>query len=76
VQDPVDLKTGRNCVIFSKDGIFTVPMSVITGHMAFSRPIAATATTGFSFSMDGGGGLKFFDIHPTHHQSCIWTLIE
>jgi hypothetical protein len=53
-EDPVDLGTAENYVILTKTGISTVPDSVITGDIGVS-PIAATAMTGFSLTMDSGG---------------------
>jgi hypothetical protein len=50
----VGLGTAANYAILTKSGISTVPQSVITGDIAVS-PIAATAMTGFSMSMDSGG---------------------
>jgi hypothetical protein len=43
-----------NYVILAKTGISSVPNSAITGNIAVS-PIAATAITGFSLTMDLGG---------------------
>jgi len=48
---PVNLGTAGNYAILSKSGISTVPNSVITGNIGVS-PIAATAITGFSLTMD------------------------
>jgi hypothetical protein len=48
---PVNLKTAENYAILTKSGISTVPDSAITGDIAVS-PIAATAMTGFSLTMD------------------------
>jgi hypothetical protein len=53
-EDQVDLGTAKNYVILTKTGISTVPNSAITGDIAVS-PIAATAMTGFSLTMDSGG---------------------
>ena len=53
-QEPgVNLLSAGNYVILTKSGISTVPDSVITGDIAVS-PIAATAITGFSLTMDAG----------------------
>jgi hypothetical protein len=49
--DIVLLGTASNYVILSKSGISTVPTSVITGDIAVS-PIAATAITGFTLTLD------------------------
>jgi hypothetical protein len=49
----VNLLSAENYVILTKSGISTVPNSVITGDIAVS-PIAATAITGFSLTMDSG----------------------
>jgi hypothetical protein len=51
---PVDLGTAGNYVIVAKTGISSVPNSAITGDIAVS-PIAATAITGFSLTLDSGG---------------------
>ena len=48
---PVNLGTAGNFVILSKSGISTVPSSVVTGDIGVS-PIAHTAITGFSETMD------------------------
>ena len=48
---PVNLGTAGNFVILSKSGISTVPSSVLTGDIGVS-PIAHTAITGFSETMD------------------------
>jgi hypothetical protein len=53
VTEPVDLGDAGNYVILAKSGISTVPISVITGDIAVS-PIAFTAMTGFSLTMDSG----------------------
>jgi hypothetical protein len=53
VEQPVNLLSAENYVILTKSGISTVPDSVITGDIAVS-PIAATAITGFSLTMDSG----------------------
>jgi hypothetical protein len=50
----VDLGDAGDYVILTKTGISTVPDSVITGNIAVS-PIAATALTGFSLTLDAGG---------------------
>ena len=51
-EDPVDLGTNAgNFAILTQTGISTVPNSVITGNIGVS-PIAATAITGFSLSLD------------------------
>jgi hypothetical protein len=52
--DEVILGSAENYVILTKTGISTVPDSVITGDIGVS-PIAATAMTGFSLTMDSGG---------------------
>jgi hypothetical protein len=51
---PVDLGTAENYVILAKSGISTVPNSNITGNIGVS-PIAATAMTGFSLTLDSSG---------------------
>jgi len=48
---PVNLGTAGNFAILSKSGISTVPSSVVTGDIGVS-PIAHTAITGFSETMD------------------------
>src|ERR1035437_6320573 len=48
---PVNLGTAGNFVILSKSGVSTVPSSVVTGDIGIS-PIAHTAITGFSETMD------------------------
>jgi hypothetical protein len=53
-QLPVLLGTAGDYTILTKSGISTVPDSVITGDVGVS-PIAATAITGFSLTMDAGG---------------------
>jgi hypothetical protein len=53
-QAPVNLGTAGNFVILSKSGISTVPTSVVTGDIGVS-PIAHTAITGFSETMDHAG---------------------
>jgi hypothetical protein len=53
-QLPVLLGTAGDYTILTKSGISTVPDSVITGDIGVS-PIAATAITGFSLTMDAGG---------------------
>ena len=53
-QAPVNLGTAGNFVILSKSGISTVPSSVVTGDIGVS-PIAHTAITGFSETMDLSG---------------------
>ena len=50
----VDLGTAGNYVILTKSGISTVPQSTITGDIGVS-PIAATAMTGFSLTLDASG---------------------
>jgi hypothetical protein len=50
----VDLGKADDYVILSQTGITTVVPSVITGNIAVS-PIAATAMTGFVFTMEGNG---------------------
>jgi len=45
----VDLGTAAGFAILTKDGISTVPDSVITGDVGVS-PIAATAMTGFTLT--------------------------
>jgi hypothetical protein len=50
----VELGTAENYVILTKAGISNVPSSDIVGDIAVS-PIAATAMTGFSFTLDKGG---------------------
>jgi hypothetical protein len=52
-EEKVNIGTAENYVILSKTGISTVPDSFITGDIAVS-PIAATAMTGFSLTMDSG----------------------
>ena len=51
VEEPVDLASAGDYVILTKSGISSVPTSTITGDIAVS-PIAATAITGFSLTMD------------------------
>jgi hypothetical protein len=51
LEPPVSLGDAANYVILAKSGISTVPDSVITGDIAVS-PIAATAMTGFDFTLD------------------------
>jgi hypothetical protein len=51
--DTVKLKNAADYIILTKTGITTVPTSSITGKIGVS-PIAATAITGFSLTMDGG----------------------
>ncbi|MDO8705191.1 MAG: ice-binding family protein [Sulfuricaulis sp.] len=48
---PVNLGTAGNFAILAKSGISTVPNSVVTGDIGVS-PIAQTAITGFSETMD------------------------
>ena len=55
--DPVNLQTAVNYVILAKTGISTVPQSAITGDIGVS-PIAATAMTGFSLTLDPSGGFS------------------
>ncbi|KAJ7512982.1 antifreeze protein [Mycena galericulata] len=50
----VNLRTAGNYSILAQSGISTVPPSVITGNIAVS-PIAATAMTGFSLTLDSSG---------------------
>jgi hypothetical protein len=50
----VDLGTAGQFVILSKAGITNVPPSAITGDVGTS-PIALTAITGFSLSLDSSG---------------------
>ncbi|KAJ7678109.1 antifreeze protein [Mycena polygramma] len=50
----VDLRTAVNYAILAQSGISTVAPSVITGNVAVS-PIAATAMTGFSLTLDSSG---------------------
>jgi hypothetical protein len=50
---PVDLGMAGSYVILAKTGISTVPASAITGNIGVS-PIAATAMTGFSLTLDSG----------------------
>jgi hypothetical protein len=52
-ESSVNLLSAGNYAILTKTGISTVPDSVITGDIAVS-PIAATAITGFSLTMDSG----------------------
>jgi hypothetical protein len=52
-ESSVNLLSAGNYAILTKSGISTVPDSVITGDIAVS-PIAATAITGFSLTMDSG----------------------
>jgi hypothetical protein len=52
--EAADLGTAGDYVILTKSGISAVPDSVITGDIGVS-PIAATALTGFSLTMDAGG---------------------
>jgi hypothetical protein len=59
--EAVDLGTAGDYVILTKSGISTVPDYVITRDIGVS-PIAATALTGFSLTMDAGGG-RVFDIY-------------
>jgi hypothetical protein len=51
---PVDLGSACNYAILAKTGISTVPVSDITGNIAVS-PIAATAMTGFTLTLDASG---------------------
>jgi hypothetical protein len=51
---PVDLGSACNYTILAKTGISTVPISDITGNIAVS-PIAATAMTGFTLTLDSSG---------------------
>ncbi|KAJ7476213.1 antifreeze protein [Mycena latifolia] len=50
----VNLRTAANYVILGSSGVSTVPPSVITGSVAVS-PVAGTALTGFSFTLDSTG---------------------
>jgi uncharacterized lipoprotein YajG len=50
----VDLGSACNYAILAKTGISTVPVSDITGNIAVS-PIAATAMTGFTLTLDSSG---------------------
>ncbi|MDO8597610.1 MAG: ice-binding family protein, partial [Sulfuricaulis sp.] len=50
-QAPVKLGTAGNFALLSKSGVSTVPSSVVTGDIGAS-PIAHTAITGFSETMD------------------------
>ncbi|KAJ6524710.1 ice-binding protein [Mycena vulgaris] len=50
----VNLRTAANYTILAETGVTTVPPSVITGAVAVS-PIAATAMTGFSLTLDSAG---------------------
>ncbi|KAJ7137447.1 antifreeze protein [Mycena crocata] len=50
----VNLRTAANYVILAKSGVSTVAPSVITGSVAVS-PIAGTAFTGFSLTLDSTG---------------------
>jgi hypothetical protein len=50
----VDLGTAGDYVILAESGISTVPVSAITGNIGVS-PIAATAITGFSLTVDSTG---------------------
>ncbi|KAJ7445193.1 antifreeze protein [Mycena galericulata] len=50
----VNLGSAANYAILAQSGISTVPPSVITGNIAVS-PIAATAMTGFSLTLDSSG---------------------
>jgi hypothetical protein len=54
LQSGVDLGAACNYAILAKSGISTVPVSTVTGNIGVS-PIAATAITGFSLTLDGGG---------------------
>jgi hypothetical protein len=54
VTPAVNLGDAGDYVILTKSGISTVPDSVITGNIGVS-PIAATALTGFSLTLDSGG---------------------
>jgi hypothetical protein len=51
---PVDLGSACNYAILAKTGISTEPTSEITGNIAVS-PIAASAMTGFTFTLDSSG---------------------
>ncbi|KAJ7242161.1 hypothetical protein B0H12DRAFT_1236820 [Mycena haematopus] len=50
----VNLRTAANFAILAQSGVSTVPNSVITGDVGVS-PIAATALTGFSLTLDPTG---------------------
>ncbi|KAJ7174766.1 antifreeze protein [Mycena filopes] len=50
----VNLRTAANYAILSQSGVSTVPPSAITGAIGTS-PIAATALTGFSLTLDSSG---------------------
>ncbi|KAJ7701103.1 hypothetical protein B0H17DRAFT_924737, partial [Mycena rosella] len=50
----VNLRTAGNYAILSQSGVSTVPPSAITGNVGVS-PIAATALTGFSLTLDPTG---------------------
>jgi hypothetical protein len=56
----VDLGTAENYAILTKTGISTVPESDITGDVGVS-PIAGTAMTGFSLTLDEGGQFSTSD---------------
>ena len=51
---PVKLGTAGGFVILAKSGIDTAPTSAVTGDIGVS-PIASTAITGFSLTLDGTG---------------------
>jgi hypothetical protein len=53
-EEPVYLGSACNYALLAKSGISTVPNSVITGDIAVS-PIAGTALTGFSLTLDKSG---------------------
>ena len=64
--DTVNLGTAENYAILTKDGISTVPTSVITGDIAVS-PAGADAITGFSLTLDSAGGFSTSDqVTGTH----------
>jgi len=58
--EPVELGTAGNFVILAKSGISNVPTSAITGDIGVS-PIASTAITGFSLSLDSSGQFSTSD---------------
>ena len=55
---PVNLGMAGNYAILAKSGISSVPDSVITGNIGVS-PIAATAITGFSLTLDATNEFSF-----------------
>lgn len=58
--EPVDLGMAGDFVILSKTGISSVPNSVITGDIGVS-PIADTAITGFSLTLDATNQFSLSD---------------